>query len=661
MAPHGVPLGSLKECLQFLEWLKRYEAMQDKVARELHGRIKQYFQESKDIFNLENVKLGLTAFLGHVSAFYTRLCEDPAPGSYTGKNPNDIVDALLECLSKFLAAIYFLEYCVYHSYERLGGGGWKQNWPAWNDSRWGGHLGKYLYADSGDETHGVIPGGFTYGDVSYYTLGRSYYQGSYMVFDLQKILSKQNYNFFRSVFVTSVIGDAANRKENAANALSLIRTFCDIVGEADPATGGSLIRALDAGLKEHVKSDQTICWKELREHCAKLKNKLFDKLFKKDERFDFTGQATQLKNLKREDLAKATAKWLREKLTLVRGKLREIRTDDNAVTNPDKYNLGKYFTDNLFPFGFRLDVNKRFIMSSMDVKNLMTDWREAIDEFNKKNDNDLDRLKEILSGTYQGVCQKLPPPKKPEPPPAKVPEAPKEVVPEKKVAVPKKPEVPPAKVPGSEPAMTVPTKTEAAKPVVTKAEAAKPTATKTEGNQNQGKKAEGAQNQGKKSEGAQNQGKKGEGTPTPLSPNQNNGQSESKSPPLSDVKALASAPSPGTSGGQVPPGPTGPVDLASSSTQDTSSNQGVKVQTPSQPPHQLPPGPPSPPPTPPQVPAITQRPNVSGPGPGSTVDQGIGQDAGKVVTQLISQPSDPSPSSVSTAPADTAPGGGGSG
>ncbi|GBE60926.1 ribosome binding protein, putative [Babesia ovata] len=633
MAPHGVPLGSLKECLQFLEWLKRYEAMQDKVARELHGRIKQYFQESKDIFNLENVKLGLTAFLGHVSAFYTR------------KNPNDIVDALLECLSKFLAAIYFLEYCVYHSYERLGGGGWKQNWPAWNDSRWGGHLGKYLYADSGDETHGVIPGGFTYGDVSYYTLGRSYYQGSYMVFDLQKILSKQNYNFFRSVFVTSVIGDAANRKENAANALSLIRTFCDIVGEADPATGGSLIRALDAGLKEHVKSDQTICWKELREHCAQLRIK-FDRFSKRDERFDFTGQATGTKKLKKEELAKATADWIRTYLNIVRRNLVNINTDASATKH-----LGDYFTKHFFPYGFTFNGEARFRIRGNKLNGLKQDWREVIEEFRRDGDGDLERLKEILNGKNKTLCP--------------VDEPPKEIVPEKKVAVPKKPEVPPAKVPGSEPAMTVPTKTEAAKPVVTKAEAAKPTATKTEGNQNQGKKAEGAQNQGKKSEGAQNQGKKGEGTPTPLSPNQNNGQSESKSPPLSDVKALASAPSPGTSGGQVPPGPTGPVDLASSSTQDTSSNQGVKVQTPSQPPHQLPPGPPSPPPTPPQVPAITQRPNVSGPGPGSTVDQGIGQDADQDASQQItlqtSQGSGHDSSSVTPTSVTTAAGGGGSG
>ncbi|GBE61910.1 Ribosome-binding protein 1 [Babesia ovata] len=693
MEKHDIPLNTLKECLMFLEWLHDEEGkkMQTQVALDLYGRIKQYFKEDQNNFSLVNVEKGLSAFLTTVSAFYTRLCKDPAPGKNVNKQPKEIVDALLECLPKFLAAIYFLEYCVNPAFKTLGGGWWEQNWPAWNDSS-GGDLAKYLYATTTDRKYsqipGLIPGGFGKDDqVIYYTLGSGYYQGAQMSGDLQKIVDKQFYNFFRSVFVSSVIGESAKRPENAANSLVLARTFCDIVlGEEDHEKGGSLITALNEGLRQQVRStDKSICWADLKTHCAKLRGQ-FNRLFAK-KRFDFTGQSTDTGNLKKADFANRTADWLRTYLNTVRGKLNQIKTDN--ILNG---HLGKYFTDNLFPYGFTFDGESRFHMSPEEVQDLMTDWREVIDVLRKGNDG-LDKLKQILEGKERKSCPPDPP-KMPEPPPPAVPEAPKEVVPEKKVPVvpPKKPEVPPAKNhegnqnqgKKAEGAQNQGKKSEGAQNQGKKAEGAQNQGKKAEGAQNQGKKSEGAQNQGKKAEGAQNQGKKAEGaqnqgkkseenSPSPevksvkLSPSGDTGAPGPHGPhgpdppasprPITSPVGQPSAPPPAQPAGDIgdagPPGPPGSVTLASSSTHDTSRSQVVQVQQadtvqPISPPPSAPssapaaatgptakPGPPGQgsqgddapgsKPVSPKVTVPVQSTSVSGPSAGSTDDQGAGQ------------------------------------
>ncbi|GBE61873.1 Ribosome-binding protein 1 [Babesia ovata] len=675
MAPHGVELNTLKQCLEFLMWLKNDSGKQQEVAQNLHERIKQYFHESKDNFNLDNVRKGLSDFLGHVSAFYTRLCKDPAPGSYTGIGADKVVNALLECLPKFLAAIYFLEYCVNQAFKDLGGGGWQQNWPAWDaGTSSGGDLAKYLYAKTDDQKYnsstGLIPGGFTYGDVSYYALLRSYYQGYNMVGDLNAIMSKGNYNFLRSVFVTSVFStDRGTAMQNTANAVSLVRTFCDIVKDERRDNGGTLKIALEAGFRKYG-SQNSICWADLKSHCAELREKI-RKLFNNPKRFDFTGQSTGTDNLDKEELARETANWMREKLNQVRGKLVNIKTDDPAVSNPKTDNLGAYSTNNIFPYGFTL--KGRFHMSHNEVKALMQDWREVIDDL-KKADDGLDKLKQILDGTYRVSC--------PPPPP-------------------KKPEVPPAK----------------------KSEGAQNQGKKVEGAQNQGKKSEGAQNQGKKAEEAQNQGKKTEGTPnqgeplgptTSMSTNQNNGQGEQKFPPPPGVTSTASDTSPGDPGAPGPAGSKGdrdqqgpPVTVTpgSSPPQDTSVKQVVQTQQPGpvQPVRPLPP-PTAPPsdsglPGPAGQPGVgpgstsvdtqglpsgvsqgngpPQIPSVSGQGPGPTGDQrtgpqgggeagkgddlGGGQQSNRDSTQPTNKGTDHNPSNVATPSSAPVPGVGGGG
>ncbi|GBE61971.1 Ribosome-binding protein 1 [Babesia ovata] len=438
MEGHGIPLGTLKECLQFLMWLNSDSGMQDKVAQNLEKRIDKYFKPPK--FTLNNVKSALSKFLENAFGFYTRLCNNPQPWAHGRESAEQICNALLECTPKFLAVMYFLWYNVDPGFEKLHGGGWKKDWPGYGERSWhgdwGGDLDKYLYAIPGDAKYnsrtGVIPGGFTSEDKVIYNatlLDRGYPQGYSMAGDLQKIVDKGKYNYFRSVFVSSVIGESAKRPENAANSLVLARTFCDIVLGETGTDGGTLITKLEEGLNKIV-TKKTICWKDLKAHCAQLKKKLHT-LFNEPKRFDFTGQATGLSDLNKEALAGKAADWLRQNLTLVRGKLDKIKTDDIAVTNPNDKNLGEYFTKNFFPYGFTFGKERHSIRQK-DLKDLMRDWSTVIGELKQRTGSDLERLREILNGDKKEQCK--------EPPPTKVPEAPKEVVPEKKVPVPKRPE-----------------------------------------------------------------------------------------------------------------------------------------------------------------------------------------------------------------------------
>ncbi|GBE62000.1 ribosome binding protein [Babesia ovata] len=661
MTKHGIPLNTLKQCLEFLQWLHKGGGKHrlQEVSQTLYDRIKTHF-DSKFV-SVENVEKGLRPFLSAVSKFYERLCYKAEAGKYVTKSAEDISNALLDCHPKFFAAMYFLQYCVNNTFGTLGGGGWEKNYPGWEEDwrTWygtypksGGDLQKYLRATVGDEKYskipGLLPGGFSEGEVIYYTLGSGYYQGYNMAGNLEKIVSKGNYNYFRSVFVSSAVADTGAAIPNTANALSLVRTFCDIVGEADQKDSGAELKPkLEEGLKR-LTTPKSICWKDLQSHCAQLKTKLHT-LFNEPKRFDFTGQATGLSDLNKEALAGKAADWLRENLTKVRGKLDKIDTNSDVINNPHKDNLGDYFTKNFFPYGFTFGRERHKIRQS-DLKDLMRDWSSVINDLKKRTGSDLDRLREILSGEGEKSC------KEPEPPP----------------------------------------------PVV---EETSNQGKKSEGAQNQGKKAEGAQNQGKKAEEAQNQGKKTEGTPnqgeplgptTSMSTNQNNGQGEQKFPPPPGVTSTASDTSPGDPGAPGPagskgdPGPQGSIGTgppASSSPTNTQVQRTLQPKTPPQP--QQPPPPPPPAtasgtvtpglpakpgvqgpgsagsvtrsirPGTPQVTVPPQTPSASGSSPRPTGGRGSDPHGGQDVTQTTSQGTGQTPSSGATASDATAAGGGG--
>ncbi|GBE62849.1 Ribosome-binding protein 1 [Babesia ovata] len=730
MTADKIQLRTLKDCLQFLQWLNGNKGVQEQLAY----RLKRLLDGKYKTVDQPQIENALTTFLSSVSKFHAKLCTKPQP-KYTGqKTAKNVLNVLLDCIPKLLSALYFLRYQVDPGFDALGGGKWKDEMVGWVEMyariRQGtasmtGPVDKYLIAPSGDTTYGVMPGGFDASDLKSGHLS-GYSPASKMVKDIQSILNKQDkvQNYFLDVYSTTVIPDSGAETPNVANALRLVEDFCRIFGGLKS----------DEEFKSHLyRKNRCIQWNELRDHCNKLKTSL-GKIFSKD-RFSFTGYARQDHFLKHQDIAKKMASWFQQHLGKVKENVTKIQNFSTvkftkpkrgALKQVDITALQNYFINNFIRYGFTFYSNS-YTTQNAPYELLQKEWDTAISEL-KSSGGGLQRLVDILNGEKckaeeqerqqrqdknqenvddqdeeedeepedeelldSGKTVKIPKPKPPKP-----------VVTKAEAAKPtaskvegtsnqgkksegaqnqgkkaegarnqgKKSEGAQNQGKKAEGAQNQGKKSEGAQNQGKKADGAQNQGKKAEGAQNQGKKTEGAQNQGKKSEGAQNQGKKAEGaqnqgkslgTTTPLSPNQSNGQSADTSSGSPVVKSDAPPPSSGDTRAPGPAGSTGPVTPASSSTQDTSSNQGVKVQTPSQPPHQLPPGPPSPPPTPPQVPAITQRPNVSGPGPGSTVDQGIGQDAGKVVTQLISQPSDPSPSSVSTAPADTAPGGGGSG
>ncbi|GBE62629.1 ribosome binding protein [Babesia ovata] len=627
MTGHGIHLNTLKECLQFLHWLNKGGGSQklQEASLNLENRIKQYY--TPNFLKKGDVEYALSEFVRKASGIYERLSKDPQPGKYGGVDAQKITDALLECHPKFFAAMYYLQYCVNNSFKKLGGGGWEkdytgweEDWPWWGKTGWGGDLQKYLRATVSDPKYsqipGLLPGGF----------GRD--EGSNMYVDLEKILEKRPYNFFRSVFVSSVIGNAASRKENSANALSLVRTFCDIVKEADPDTGGSLITALNADLKGQVySSDKTICWQELRDHCAKLRKK-FDTFFNDPKRFDFTGQSIGLDKLQTKELATRAANWMRGNLTKVRGKLKDI--EEYKGQHP-----GAYFTKNLFPYGFTFNGQYRSIRSDKELQALVGDLYSAARELQTDGDG-LDRLSTILHGVRQIACTK------PEPPPPK-------------------------------------------------AEGNQNQGKKAEGAQNQGKKAEGPPHQNNGQSGDTSSGPKVVQPPaSDTSPGDTGGQgpqgppgsrsSTSSHVPDSSVNSVATS---------TPTGSLGPVGSkgdpgAPGSSQSTITPVITSVSTPSQGPvvSQQPPPPPSPPsapaaapgpagqpsvqgagPTPsnasapqpilPPVTVVTQSPSVSSSSAGPTGDQGAGKNAGQGVTQTTS--------SITTTSGTPQPGGGGSG
>ncbi|CDR94890.1 Ribosome-binding protein 1 [Babesia bigemina] len=500
---------TLKECLQFLEWLKNDGGMQGQVASRLVRLLKSRYKDAKQ----SDIESALSRFVGHVSNFHKKLCTFPR-SYYNGHNSaTRVLKSLLACIPKFLAVMYFLRYQVDDKFSAVGGGKWANLYPGW--FQWfkvrGGELDAYLHDTSNENKYGVIPGGF---DTSEVKRGGEYAQGFLMSDDLKSICEKhgRGFNVFLDVFVTSVFGDHGSDIPNVANALRLVEDFCKIFEDTENEN------AFRMDLESRGKC---IDWPDLKGHCATLKKSL-GKIYKEGA-FSFTGYGREYTYLNKNNIDRKMAKWLKKHLHDVRSKLSRI------VSQPD---VNKFATTSLFPYGFTFYDND-FKNKGNPYPSLRGDWDAAIRELMRHNDG-LEKLKTILDGNEclnrkkdKKPESKLKPGTQSEPEPEPEPEPELESSSESEDDLDSESE----DENSSEPTNEI-TRIEAAKPVVTKAEDAKAetrmlSATqgkKSEGAQNQGKKAEGAQNQGKKAEGAQNQGKKAEG-----GQNQN-GQSEGTAP-----------------------------------------------------------------------------------------------------------------------------------
>ncbi|GBE60967.1 ribosome binding protein [Babesia ovata] len=698
MAKNAAALSTLKDCLQFLEWLRG-----DKLGKDMQGlvahRLERLLEDRYKTVSQSQIASALSNFLSNISKFHTKLCASPR-GSYNGqKTAKNVLNNLIACIPKLLSAVYFLRYQVDPGFAALGGGEWKDQqvgvialYAAIGrglDAAITGPLDKYLIAPSHDNQYGVIPGGFDPSELRQGHL-QGYSEASQMAGDLIKILDKETnaHNLFRDVYSTTVIPPTFGADTaNVANAVRLVQDFCGIFGG---------LKSVDE-LRNHLyRKDRCINLQQLKDHCAKLKTSL-GTIFKQDH-FSFTGYGRKYEVFVDENIAKKMASWLRKNLHTVKEKLAKIKAF-RSVNNINKLKSGKlqqadktalhtYFTQNFIPYGFTFYGN-HYTNKNAPYGLLQTEWDRAINDLNKP-DEGLAKLVKILNGEQ---CQLQ---KQDEP------EDDEEALEE------------PPDVELKENGETEILKPNPPKPVATKAEAAKPTATKDP-------------------EGAQNQGKKGEGTPT-----QNNDQSKSRDSPIGKSADATPPPVGGVAPG--PPGPPGPVSKVSSPApaspvvkavkpappaasgaagpEGPKGDQGSKgppgtgssdhsptqiqtsqqtVITPSQGPPVLPPPPaalPSAPATPslpglsgvtvqgspagdaptiqpaiPQVPVSTQRPSVSGPSAASPGDQGTRQDSGQgvgqqvtqVVTQPTSQASGHDPSSGVTTSVVPAPGGAGAG
>ncbi|GBE61388.1 Ribosome-binding protein 1 [Babesia ovata] len=355
MARHNVQLDTLKNCLQFLLGLNTDKKMQNQVSNELHGRLSGKY----NTVDQPQIEQALSQFLIAVSNFHNKLC-NKAPAVYNGnQDPTAVLDALLECIPKFLAVMYFLRYQVDDGFKALGGGGWKDK-PVGGSAIFGGELQAYFTAPSSSKTYGVVPGGFGRLELkSYYRRGS--FMTGYLATICEKHADRNIQNYFLDVFATSVLRENSGTQDsNTANALALVRTFCEIVEKETQAGGGELKQKLDDSLNGD------------------------------------TVKKMEVKNLKKEEFAKYTAQWLRDNLGNVKNNLVKIDTTNKALGKKSTAELTDYFTNNLFPYGFTFD-KYNFARHKNPYDVLQESWANVINEFNKAN-NGLAKLKEILEG-----------------------------------------------------------------------------------------------------------------------------------------------------------------------------------------------------------------------------------------------------------------------
>ncbi|GBE61967.1 ribosome binding protein [Babesia ovata] len=372
MAAHGVKLDTLKECLMFLEWLHSDKQgiimkglIASRLARLLEKRYKNVSQPP--------IESALSQFLTNVNKFHTTLCKSAKQSTNNPNTTKNVLNTLLDCIPKFLAVMYFLRYQVDPNFAALGGGGWADDsvglialYAALGRGldvymKRATNIDKYLIAESNDSKYGVIPGGFAAGELRQ-GHRQGYSPASAMVKDIQSILNKQDkvQNYFLDVYSTTVIPDSGAETPNVANALRLVRTFCEIVEKETQAGGGELKQKLDDSLNGD------------------------------------TVKKMEVKNLKKEEFAKYTAQWLRENLATVKTNLGNIDTTNKALGKKSAAELTDYFTNNLFPYGFTFYGTN--IGTGKDPHTILQEnWADVINELRKPSEG-LDRLKTILDG-----------------------------------------------------------------------------------------------------------------------------------------------------------------------------------------------------------------------------------------------------------------------
>ncbi|CDR96940.1 hypothetical protein BBBOND_0308440 [Babesia bigemina] len=462
MSGHGVKLDTLKDCFQFLEWLNGRNGQKSNVVTALVQRLTPYFPQ------MPNLKPRLQAqyvnFLNNVSALRTKLLSNKitTPSNYVNtRDKTQILDALLGCIPKFLAALYYLQYHVDDAFSNVGGGDWA------SQSLQRGELCNFLTTGNN-----ILRGGFSVHEVNNI-------EGRAVANELRKILNKEVdtrtknpvHDHFRNVTLT--ISNKPWHAVNTGNTVSLVNVFCVLVAGEKDADGGAFKAALDSGL-----TGRKICWEYLKEHCKILKQHI-DALI--SEGFSATGRAF----IPRDPVKFATkaADWFRAHLPSTEKVLKGMIPQSIHSHSTE---LRPFAKDHLYPNGFIFDGSKPDVLK----RGLPRDWTLKLQRFNQLGDR-LIRLKGILDGSECGA-----------------------------ETVATKAEAAKPTATKTEAAKPTATKTEAGKPTATKPGEARQATATTKARSPQGGQPNGAANTGTAANGRQNTGGKNS-----VASNQNNSQS----------------------------------------------------------------------------------------------------------------------------------------
>ncbi|CDR95932.1 hypothetical protein BBBOND_0210820 [Babesia bigemina] len=410
----GFYFDNLKDCLVFFQWL--YGGAGKNKLLDVVKKLCVLLEPCYKTINEDKIRSDLLKFLFKVDAFYGKLVRKKSnngpsiPQDESLTTPEKILDALLFCLPKFYAAIYYLWYDVNQNFKMQGGGGWKNDYPGYDGKdvfgrNWGGDLQKYLTGTSKHHNHNnveLLLGGFQEGDIKYgYNDSSGFYQGRSMLTELANLVDKEStkWNLVRDVFSTTALPThGGSDKPNAANVLAVIDTLCETV----KTERSVLALEVHEGLEKRF-----IDWQGLVNHCQFLRHS-FGKLFKGGA-FSFTGYRRASNEVKSAGFTKRAAAWLRGHLDHVMEALDGItpyrgnkylsifdKEKHHHMINSYYAELGDYFTKNVFPYGFTLFGDNIYTLPNDPHKTLLDDWNNEIKWL--KGENGLGKLKNLLEG-----------------------------------------------------------------------------------------------------------------------------------------------------------------------------------------------------------------------------------------------------------------------
>ncbi|CDR97162.1 hypothetical protein BBBOND_0310650 [Babesia bigemina] len=370
-----IRLTTLKHCFEFFEWLNNGGGPKKDVVTEFVQRLTPYFPQMSGLKG--PLQKEFFKFLANVSLLYKTLsAEVTMLGTYkvTTRDRKHILEALLECTPKLLAALSFIQYHVDEAFSNVGGGGWATK------SIKSGDFQTFL-----TNRNNILAGGFSAGELNNV-------QGSRLVEDLKKILNKERdgrgkgvHDHFRNVILTT-LGKEWNTF-NTGNTVLLVYTFCQLVTKRTELDGGAFKTALEKGL------GRTICWQDLKSHCQLLKEHI-DTLT--GAGFSFTGRASIPKEHVK--LATEAAKWFSGNLPAAANVLKDMIPHTADIST-----LRSFAKDHLYTHGFIFDGSKWNVWHKPPNLNK---WDRILQMF-RQLDGLLGKLKDILDGTYRNSCQPL--------------------------------------------------------------------------------------------------------------------------------------------------------------------------------------------------------------------------------------------------------------